>query len=348
MTLPVPIAAMSAAVMAACNWVFETNVVVSAVPFHCTVEAATKLVPVTVSVKAVPPATAELGLNKVIAGGGTLIVNVKDTEVPPLGAGLDTVTMLVPTALMSAAVIAACKLVLERKVVARAVPFHSTVDADTKFVPVTVNVKPAPPAEAEFGLNDIAVGTGLSTANASPLDVPPPGAGLETVTVAVPPVATSAAVIAACKLVLETNVVVRAVPFHCTFEEDTKLEPVTVSGNPAPPAAAELGFKDAIVGAALALLIVNVNALLVPPPGLGVETETCAVAAVAMSAAVIAACKPVPEMNAVVRALPFHLTVEADMKFVPVTVRVKPGPPAAAELGLREPVASDGVGLTWG
>jgi hypothetical protein len=157
-------------------------------------------------------------------------------------------------------------------------------------------------------------------------------------------VATSAAVIAACKLVLETNVVVRAVPFHCTFEEDTKLEPVTVSGNAAPPAAAELGFKDAIVGAALALLIVNVNALLVPPPGLGVETETCAVAAVAMSAAVIAACKPVPEMN----VLPFHSTVEADMKFVPVTVRVKPGPPAAAELGLREPVASDGVGLTWG
>ena len=36
---------------------------------------------------------------------------------------------------------AACKLVLETKLVARAVPFHSTVEDDTKFVPVTVNVK---------------------------------------------------------------------------------------------------------------------------------------------------------------------------------------------------------------
>ena len=134
-----------------------------------------------------------------------------------------------------------------------------------------VSVNAAPPAMAELGFKDAIVGAGLLTANASPLDVPPPGAGVETVTVTVPPVAMSAAVIAACKVVPETNVVVRAIPFHCTVEEDTKLEPVTVSVNAAPPAAAELGFKDAIVGAGL--LIVKVNALLVPPPGLGVETE---------------------------------------------------------------------------
>jgi len=50
--------------------------------------------------------------------------------------------------------------------------------------------------------------------NDSPLLVPPPGVGFITVTVAVPAVAMSAAVMAACKLVLETKVVVRALAFH--------------------------------------------------------------------------------------------------------------------------------------
>src|SRR5215469_6217385 len=77
-----------------------------------------------------------------------------------------------------------------------------------------------------------------------PADVPPPGAGVETVTMAVPGVAMSAAVIAACKLVLEMKVVVCALPFHWTVEEEIKLEPVIDSVNAAPPAVAELGFKD--------------------------------------------------------------------------------------------------------
>jgi hypothetical protein len=48
---------------------------------------------------------------------------------------------------------------------------------------------------------------------------------------------------AACKLVLETKVVVRVLPFHWTLEEETKLDPVTVNVNAAPPAAAELGLR---------------------------------------------------------------------------------------------------------
>ena len=66
---------------------------------------------------------------------------------------------------------------------------------------------------------------------------------------ALPTFVISAAVMAACKLVLETNVVVRALPFHCTVEEGTKLVPVTVNVKAAPPASAELGFSKAIVGA---------------------------------------------------------------------------------------------------
>ena len=113
-----------AAVIAACNWVLEMNVVVRPLPFHCTAEVFTKFLPVTAIVKLVPPATAELGFSKVMIGGGCLIVNVNGAEVPPPGVGLKTVIAAVPTALTSAAVIAACKALLEIKVVARAAPFH--------------------------------------------------------------------------------------------------------------------------------------------------------------------------------------------------------------------------------
>ncbi len=40
----------------------------------------------------------------------------------------------------------------ETNVVASAVAFHFTVEVETKFVPVTVNVNCAPPAVAQLGL----------------------------------------------------------------------------------------------------------------------------------------------------------------------------------------------------
>ena len=193
-----PAAAISAAVMDACKEVPETNVVGRAEPLHSTVEDDTKLFPVTVNVKPVPPTTAEPGVNNVIAGTGVVIVNVRAAEVPPPGEGLSTVTLAVLTELMSAVVMAACKLVLETKVVERVLPFHWTVDVGMKFVPVTVNVKPAPPATAELGFKDATVGEGLPMVKVSPLEVPPPGVGVETVTVTVPLAAMSALVICAC------------------------------------------------------------------------------------------------------------------------------------------------------
>ena len=88
------------------------------------------------------------------------------------------------------------------------------MEEDTKFVPVTVRVNAAPPANAKLGFKDAVMGTGLLVVKVKGPDVPPPGAEFTTVTIAVPAVAMSAAVIAACKLVLETNVVVRELPFH--------------------------------------------------------------------------------------------------------------------------------------
>ena len=88
------------------------------------------------------------------------------------------------------------------------------MEEDTKFVPVTVRMNALPPANAKLGFKETVMGTGLLAVKVKAPDVPPPGAEFTAVTIAVPAVAMSAAVIAACKLVLEAKVVVRGLPFH--------------------------------------------------------------------------------------------------------------------------------------
>jgi hypothetical protein len=88
--------------------------------------------------------------------------------------------------------------------------------------------------------------------------VPPPGAGLNTLTDAVPATALSAAGIAAVNRVAETYVVVRSAPFQRTTELDTKLVPFTVNVNALPPAVAEVGLRLVATGMGFALLIVKV------------------------------------------------------------------------------------------
>ncbi len=86
-----------------------------------------------------------------------------------------------------------------------------------KLVPFIVSVNAEPPAVAELGLRLVIVGTGLFAGlivKVCGLDVPPPGAGFTTVTLAVPAVAMSAAAMAAVSWVVLTNVVVRLDPFH--------------------------------------------------------------------------------------------------------------------------------------
>ena len=91
------------------------------------------------------------------------------------------------------------------------------------------------------------------------MEVPPPGVGLKTVTLAVPAVAMSAARIDAVTWVALTYVVVRFVPFHLTTEPEMKLVPFTVRVKAAPPAVAELGLRLVVVGRGLSgTLIVKV------------------------------------------------------------------------------------------
>ncbi len=112
--------------------------------------------------------------------------------------------------------------------------------------PLSVTVS-EPPGETELALM-VKVGAWL-TVKFTGADVPPPGPGVNTVTCAVPTAATSAAEIAACRLVLLTNVVGRAAPFQRTTESDMKLLPVTVSVSPGPPTLVLLGDSAVTSGA---------------------------------------------------------------------------------------------------
>jgi hypothetical protein len=65
---------MRAAGTVAVSCVAETNVVVSAVPLHLTVEPNTKLVPFTVNVNPGPPAVVQVGLSELIVGTALIVI----------------------------------------------------------------------------------------------------------------------------------------------------------------------------------------------------------------------------------------------------------------------------------
>jgi hypothetical protein len=75
-TVTVPAVAISAAVIAALNCVAPTNVVVLDAPLNFTNDVDTKPVPLTVRVKAAPPAVALVGEREVAVGAGLLMVKV--------------------------------------------------------------------------------------------------------------------------------------------------------------------------------------------------------------------------------------------------------------------------------
>ncbi len=79
----VPAVAIREAGTVAVSCVDETNVVVSAVPFHFTLEIAAKFVPFTVNVNPRPPAVAQIGLSELMVGGAT-IVNVTGFDAEPV------------------------------------------------------------------------------------------------------------------------------------------------------------------------------------------------------------------------------------------------------------------------
>lgn len=118
------------------------------------------------------------------------------------------------------------------------------------------------------------VGAGGWIAKLEEADVPPPGAGFTTVTLAVPADATSAAPIDPANWVELTKVVARGLPFQSIIELAINPVPFTVRVNAAEPAVAFDGDKDVMAGSGLGATTENVAALEVPPPGVGFATVT--------------------------------------------------------------------------
>src|SRR5580692_9898204 len=153
-------------------------------------EAATKSLPVTVSIKPVLPAAALDGESAVIDGTGleASMVKVSAPDVPPPGAGVTTVMPALPAVAMSVADTCAVSSVSLTKVVVSGVPFQLIADAATKSLPVTVRVKAGLPEATLDGDSALIEGTGFDALmeSVSAPEVPPPGAGVTTVMLAVP------------------------------------------------------------------------------------------------------------------------------------------------------------------
>jgi len=175
-------------------------------PFHCTCDAATNPLPVTVRVSALDPTPAEAGRIDAITGRGFGVTeNEIPAEVPPPGVGLTIVMVSEPVAVRSEAGIAAVNCVALTNVVARFDPLHCTCDPATNPLPFNVSVKALELIAAEGGWMALNTGTGLAVmVKETPPAVPPPGSGFATVTVADPAAATSAAAIAAVNWVALT------------------------------------------------------------------------------------------------------------------------------------------------
>jgi hypothetical protein len=88
------------------------------------------------------------------------------------------------------------------------------------------------------------------TLNANVFDAPPPGGGLNTVTLNVPGPAISEAATETTSWPGETKFVGRSAPFHRTVDDVPKFVPATVMVKPGFPAVSEFGFRLVIVGTA--------------------------------------------------------------------------------------------------
>src|SRR5262249_27545587 len=100
-------------------------------------------------------------------------------------------------------------------------------------------------------------GAGLLMVNWTAVEVPPPGAGVVTVTLATAAVAISAAAIEAVSCVPFTKVVAFAAPLKFTVEVVAKPVPFTVRTKAGPPTMALVGDRVVIEGGAAVLVKEN-------------------------------------------------------------------------------------------
>lgn len=115
-------------------------------------------------------------------------------------------------------------------------------------MPLISRVAPGVPARTVIGEIEVIVGTllgaGVMVKVREVADVPPPGEGVKTVTVAVPGVAIRAAGTCVVASLVLRKFVTSGVPFHSTAPPGEKLLPITVRVNAVSPAFFVVGDID--------------------------------------------------------------------------------------------------------
>jgi hypothetical protein len=186
---------------------------------------------------------------------------------------------------------------------------------------MTVSVKAGLPAAALAGESDVIDGVGLLAlmAKASALEVPPPGEGLMTATLALPALDRSDLGTTAVSCVLLTYVVVRRLPLQETLEVETKSLPTTLSCNAGLPAAALVGESEVIDGTGFLARRENAAVADRGPSGAGLTTVTMAPSTPASVDAGTRALSWVLLMKLVGSGAPFHSITELGRKSLPCT-----------------------------
>ena len=341
--LDAPAAVISDAGTVAVNCVALTNVVVRVELFQRTAAPERKPWPLTVRVNCAPPAVAVAGVSdEIVAEDGGVIVNGKFAEVLLVPDGLVTPTVAVPAEAISVAGTTAVSWLALTKVVTNSEPFHNTVAPVTKLLPLAESVNCGPPAAVVKGDNDVRFGVfAAPMVNVSAFEVVVP---VITVTLAVPAVVSSAFETEACSCVALVTMVTNGLPFHCTVEAEVKPVPVTVRMKLAPPGVVDAGESVVMVGpVGAAMENVKGAEVWAEVPELGVLTVTLAEPTLAIRPAGTFVDNCMALMNVVGSNCPFHKMAELELKFEPFTVKVKFGPPGAAEDGLSDD--NTGVGV---
>ena len=175
--------------------VLSTYAVGRSAPFHRAIDPAVKFLPWMVRLNEPPRAAVLVGAMLEIVGsvpGATAISSAFDS--PPPGDGLNTEIIAFPGDAISRGRTTAVSCESFTKLVTRSEPFQRTMELATKFDPITVRVTGAPPDMIGLGRRLETAGTGLvlnQMVRMHASDVPPPGAGLKTVTKALPGAARS-------------------------------------------------------------------------------------------------------------------------------------------------------------
>jgi len=221
-------------------------------------------------------------------------------------------------------------------------PFIATTELALKFVPVSERVKAVSPANLLAGDKALSVGMGLFRVSVKGgVDVPPPGVGFVTVTAKSPLVTMLEAGMCALNWVVLRKFVTTGVPAKLTTEVGMKSLPETLKVTSGPPAGALAGSRLVAIGTGL--LTVNISGVETPPPGAGFVTVTGKIPPLTICAAEMCAVNSDGLKKVVTTGTPAKLTTDAGTKLLPVTLRIRSGPPAAALAGSR--VVAIGAGL---